>query len=90
MKLLAVATLALVPFSDRVDIFGTDVGLYGIDPDIGGAVLTELMQLTTDLENRNLRPFGFVSAPTGIISSRRNAYFRPPIANGCAASTIAT
>jgi NADH-quinone oxidoreductase subunit H len=31
----AVATLALVPFSDRVDIFGTDVGLYGIDPSIG-------------------------------------------------------
>src|SRR5688500_12133331 len=26
------------------------------------------------IENRNLRPFGFVSAPTGIISSRRNAY----------------
>ena len=31
----AVATLALVPFSDRVDIFGTDVGLYGIDPSVG-------------------------------------------------------
>jgi len=31
----AVATLALVPFSDLVDIFGTDVGLYGIDPSIG-------------------------------------------------------
>ena len=31
----AVATLALVPFSDTVDIFGTDVGLYGIDPSIG-------------------------------------------------------
>ncbi len=26
------------------------------------------------IENRNLRPFGFVSAPTGIISSRRNSY----------------
>lgn len=26
------------------------------------------------IENRNLRPFGFISAPTGIISSRRNAY----------------
>jgi TonB-dependent starch-binding outer membrane protein SusC len=26
------------------------------------------------IENRNLRPYGFVSAPTGIISSRRNAY----------------
>ncbi len=31
----AVATLALVPFSDRVDVFGTDVGFYGIDPSIG-------------------------------------------------------
>jgi NADH-quinone oxidoreductase subunit H len=31
----ACAVLALVPFSDRVDIFGTDVGLYGIDPSIG-------------------------------------------------------
>ena len=31
----AVATLALIPFSDTVDIFGTDVGLYGIDPSIG-------------------------------------------------------
>jgi TonB-linked SusC/RagA family outer membrane protein len=26
------------------------------------------------IENRNLRPFGFVSAPTGIISNRRNSY----------------
>jgi TonB-linked SusC/RagA family outer membrane protein len=26
------------------------------------------------IENRNLRPFGFVLAPTGIISSRRNSY----------------
>src|SRR5918999_1281920 len=26
------------------------------------------------IENRNLRPYGFVSAPTGIIASRRNAY----------------
>jgi TonB-dependent starch-binding outer membrane protein SusC len=26
------------------------------------------------IENRNLRPFGFISAPGGIISSRRNAY----------------
>lgn len=26
------------------------------------------------IENRNLRPFGFVSAPLGIISSRRNSY----------------
>ena len=31
----ACATLALVPFSDTVDIFGTQVGLYGIDPSIG-------------------------------------------------------
>ena len=27
-----------------------------------------------EIENRNLRPFGFVSAPTGIISSRRHQY----------------
>jgi NADH-quinone oxidoreductase subunit H len=33
--LTACATLALVPFSDTVDIFGTQVGLYGIDPSIG-------------------------------------------------------
>ena len=26
------------------------------------------------IENRNLRPFGFISAPGGIISSRRNSY----------------
>jgi NADH-quinone oxidoreductase subunit H len=31
----AVAVLALIPFSDTVDIFGTQVGLYGIDPSIG-------------------------------------------------------
>jgi NADH-quinone oxidoreductase subunit H len=31
----SVAVLALVPFSDTVDIFGTQVGLYGIDPSIG-------------------------------------------------------
>lgn len=31
----AVATMAIIPFSDVVDIFGTDVGLYGIDPSIG-------------------------------------------------------
>ena len=31
----AVATMALIPFSDTVDIFGTQVGLYGIDPSIG-------------------------------------------------------
>ena len=27
--------MALIPFSDTVDIFGTEVGLYGIDPSIG-------------------------------------------------------
>ncbi len=26
------------------------------------------------IENRNLRPFGFILAPTGIVSSRRNSY----------------
>src|SRR4051794_23505621 len=31
----AVATIAIIPFSDKVDIFGTEVGLYGIDPSIG-------------------------------------------------------
>ena len=31
----AVATMAIIPFSDTVDIFGTEVGLYGIDPSIG-------------------------------------------------------
>jgi NADH-quinone oxidoreductase subunit H len=30
--LTAVATIAIIPFSDTVDIFGTDVGLYGVDP----------------------------------------------------------
>jgi NADH-quinone oxidoreductase subunit H len=33
--LTAVAALAIVPFSNTVDIFGTEVGLYGIDSDIG-------------------------------------------------------
>jgi NADH-quinone oxidoreductase subunit H len=33
--LTAVATMAIIPFSDTVDIFGTDVGLYGVDPSIG-------------------------------------------------------
>src|ERR687895_1844307 len=33
--LTAVATMAIIPFSDRVDIFGTEVGLYGIDPSVG-------------------------------------------------------
>lgn len=28
----------------------------------------------SQIENRNLRPFGFILAPTGIISSRRNSY----------------
>jgi NADH-quinone oxidoreductase subunit H len=31
----AVATIAIIPFSNVVDIFGTDVGLYGVDPSIG-------------------------------------------------------
>jgi NADH-quinone oxidoreductase subunit H len=31
----AVAAFAIVPFSDTVDIFGTEVGLYGIDVSIG-------------------------------------------------------
>jgi TonB-linked SusC/RagA family outer membrane protein len=41
------------------------------------ANLTNKLTLGYDLaqiENRNLRPFGFVSAPTGILSDRRNAY----------------
>jgi len=31
----AVAAIAVLPFSDTVDILGTQVGLYGIDSDIG-------------------------------------------------------
>jgi NADH-quinone oxidoreductase subunit H len=31
----AVAALAVVPFGNVVDILGTDVGLYGVDPSIG-------------------------------------------------------
>jgi NADH-quinone oxidoreductase subunit H len=31
----AVATVAIIPFSDTVDIFGTQVGLYGVDPSVG-------------------------------------------------------
>jgi NADH-quinone oxidoreductase subunit H len=31
----AVATVAIIPFSDTVDIFGTQVGLYGVDANIG-------------------------------------------------------
>ena len=33
--LTAVSAFAIVPFGDAVDIFGTDVGLYGIDVSIG-------------------------------------------------------
>jgi NADH-quinone oxidoreductase subunit H len=33
--LTAVATMAIIPFSDTVDIFGTKTGLYGLDPSIG-------------------------------------------------------
>lgn len=33
--LTAIAALAIIPFSNTVDIFGTQVGLYGIDSDIG-------------------------------------------------------
>jgi NADH-quinone oxidoreductase subunit H len=31
----AAATIAILPFSDVVDIFGTPTGLYGVDPSIG-------------------------------------------------------
>ena len=31
----AVATVAVIPFSNTVDIFGTQVGLYGVDTSIG-------------------------------------------------------
>ena len=33
--LTAAATIAIIPFSDVVDIFGTPTGLYGLDPSIG-------------------------------------------------------
>jgi NADH-quinone oxidoreductase subunit H len=33
--LTAAATIAILPFSDVVDIFGTKTGLYGLDPSIG-------------------------------------------------------
>ena len=33
--LTAVATVAIIPFSNVVDIFGTPTGLYGVDPSIG-------------------------------------------------------
>ena len=31
----AAATIAIIPFSNVVDIFGTQTGLYGVDPSIG-------------------------------------------------------
>ena len=33
--LTAAATVAIIPFSNTVDIFGTEVGLYGVDPSVG-------------------------------------------------------
>jgi NADH-quinone oxidoreductase subunit H len=33
--LTAVAAFAIIPFSDTQDIFGTEVGLYGVDPSVG-------------------------------------------------------
>jgi NADH-quinone oxidoreductase subunit H len=33
--LTAAATIAIIPFSNVVDIFGTRTGLYGVDPSIG-------------------------------------------------------
>lgn len=33
--LTAAATIAILPFGDTVDIFGTKTGLYGLDPSIG-------------------------------------------------------
>ena len=33
--LTAAATMAVIPFSNVVDIFGTKTGLYGVDPSIG-------------------------------------------------------
>jgi len=33
--LCAAASIAIIPFSNTVDIFGTPVGLYGVDPSIG-------------------------------------------------------
>jgi NADH-quinone oxidoreductase subunit H len=33
--LTAVASFAIIPFSDTQDIFGTEVGFYGVDPSIG-------------------------------------------------------
>jgi NADH-quinone oxidoreductase subunit H len=35
----AVATLAVIPFGNVVDIFGTPVGLYGIDVSVGPMVI---------------------------------------------------
>jgi NADH-quinone oxidoreductase subunit H len=31
----AVATVAIIPFGNTVDIFGTEIGLYGVDPSVG-------------------------------------------------------
>jgi NADH-quinone oxidoreductase subunit H len=33
--LTAISTMAIIPFSDTVDIFGTKTGLYGVDPSVG-------------------------------------------------------
>jgi NADH-quinone oxidoreductase subunit H len=33
--LTAVAAFAIIPFSDTQDIFGTEVGFYGVDPSVG-------------------------------------------------------
>jgi len=33
--LTAVAAFAIIPFGDTQDIFGTDVGFYGVDPSVG-------------------------------------------------------
>jgi NADH-quinone oxidoreductase subunit H len=40
--LTAVAAFAIIPFGDVQDIFGTQVGLYGIDPSIGPLYLFAL------------------------------------------------
>ncbi|MFN8581371.1 MAG: hypothetical protein U0163_10395 [Gemmatimonadaceae bacterium] len=74
--------------NDRPEIVSKMLGqdiTSGIDHLItGGSVnwspstnLTNKLTVGYDLaqiENRNLRPFGFISAPTGIISDRQNAY----------------
>jgi NADH-quinone oxidoreductase subunit H len=33
--LTAVAAFAIIPFSDTLDVFGTEVGFYGVDPSVG-------------------------------------------------------